>query len=464
MLAQPYLQEVSCKTWQLYQDGASSAPGPVKELSAVLRRMGWNWESPWIFNRPSRKQLGLFEGSEGWWLHEVRDGLRIAEWKQAASRRADMSGMQSDSGIDKLATLAFYDSKKLSNYDKGLLRGFLSGSYRTRDRLFAAGLAESPVCQFCNTENETMDHFMWRCPAWNHVRLAADIPGTATRESWPACTKNCGIVLESSELLQWVDQGPDEVARLCDNPELPQDVCEGLGESTFCDEHVVVWTDGASRNNQDSRMRRAGCGVFFGCDNVLNVSCSLPGREQSNQRAELYAVVLALRQWAQKLDIRSDSAYVVEGMQHYMNTGKLRGKNENNDLWALLVKELAGRSQSDVFVVWVRGHAKTCDVQSGRTTLQDKMGNDAADVLATSGAMLHSVPCEIARAASTRRSWATCVQRLFLALHKVRAQAEEFLQVPHAGETEELVGDLLLNDPVEHVCNVWTHPVMLDPG
>ena len=147
-----------------------------------------------------------------------------------------------------------------------------------------------------------------------------------------------------------------------------------------------------------------------------------------------------------------------------MNTGKLRGQGENSDLWALLAKDLAGRSQSDVSAVWVKGHARTCDAQSGCTTLQKKLGNDAPDGLATSGAMLHSVLCGIAQAASTRRSWATCVQKLFLALHKVRARSEEFLRLPHASEDEGLEVNLLLNDRVEHVCNVWKHLVMLGPG
>ena len=106
LMAQPHLQETFAKTWQMHKDGAPAAPGPVKELCKVLVHMGWSWDNPWHFGRPSRRQLGLFEGSEGWWLHEVRDGLRIAEWKIAAGRRADMIGMQSDHGVDKLATLA----------------------------------------------------------------------------------------------------------------------------------------------------------------------------------------------------------------------------------------------------------------------------------------------------------------------------------------------------------------------
>ena len=87
--------------------------------------------------------------------------------------------------------------------------------------------------------------------------------------------KSCGIVLDRTfQLLKLVDQGPDEVAHLCGSPELPQ--ADGLDKRTFCDEHVVVWTDAASCNNRDSRMRRAGCCVFFGVGNVLKFNLQSP--------------------------------------------------------------------------------------------------------------------------------------------------------------------------------------------
>ena len=141
---------------------------------------------------------------------------------------------------------------------------------------------------------------MWRCPAWNHIRLVAEIPNASVINTWLTCTRECGIVLESGTLLQWVDQGPDPEPCFCGNTNLPEAVKEELGEDTTDGEYRVVWTDGASRNNQDCRMRRAGCGVFLGTGNPLNVSCSLPAREQSNQRAELFAVIIALRRFAGK--------------------------------------------------------------------------------------------------------------------------------------------------------------------
>ena len=55
----------------------------------------------------------------------------------------------------------------------------------------------------------------------------------------------------------------------------------------------VIWTDGACSQNQDHRFRRAGSGVYYGPHHLRNWSGFLPGLAQSNQRAELFAVLVA---------------------------------------------------------------------------------------------------------------------------------------------------------------------------
>ena len=109
---QPALHEAYAATWHLISQGAVQAPGPVKELFAAVRRLGWSWSDPWNFSRPSKSRLPLLGGEDAWWLHEIRDGLRISQWKIAASRRHDMQGLASDHGIDRLATMAVMTKRK----------------------------------------------------------------------------------------------------------------------------------------------------------------------------------------------------------------------------------------------------------------------------------------------------------------------------------------------------------------
>ena len=72
----------------------------------------------------------------------------------------------------------------------------------------------------------------------------------------------------------------------------------------------------------------------------------------------------------------------------------------------------------------VKGHAKQIDIDRGRTTEEDKKGNDGADALAVAGAQLHPVPTEVLEAAKNRKQWAICVQQMMLAVLKARLHAE----------------------------------------
>ena len=89
----------------------------------------------------------------------------------------------------------------------------------------------------------------------------------------------------------------------------------------------------------------------------------------------------------------------------------------------MLACELCGRA-SHVSVSWVLGHAKKTDVLRGRTTEEDKRGNDGADQLARDGAAQHAAPAEVVTAARTRIDTASSVQGMMLAVLEARFMAE----------------------------------------
>ena len=175
----------------------------------------------------------------------------------------------------------------------------------------------------------------------------------------------------------------------------------------------VLWTDGASAHNQDSRFRRAGSGIFYGIEHALNWSGILPGLAQSNQRAELFAVVVACLRDPRPLDIRSDSEWVCNGFRDWRTWAAVGWQGEHADLWDVLAKELCVRA-CDVSVSWVKGHATENDVKYGRTTCEDKAGNDGADKLAVAGAAIHHVPAEGAAEAMSRRQMAKRTQEMMV--------------------------------------------------
>lgn len=141
----------------------------------------------------------------------------------------------------------------------------------------------------------------------------------------------------------------------------------------------VIYTDGACKKN-GTKEAKAGCGVYFGKDDPQNISCSLPGSIQTNQRAELYACILALRECNNKdaITMHTDSAYVKNGITSWVNKWKKNGWKtssrksvKNKDLWIELDELYRPLC---VTWKWVKGHS-------------GDPGNDAADTLATRGSL-----------------------------------------------------------------------------
>ena len=188
----------------------------------------------------------------------------------------------------------------------------------------------------------------------------------------------------------------------------------------------------------------------------MNLSIPVPGYIQSNQRAELLAVVLACLRDPRPLDIRSDSSYVCDGVASIPRWRDDGWKGEHSDLWGILALELSGR-QTEVLVSWVKGHAKSIDIQRGRTTHLDKWGNDGADALAVTGASLHvhSVPRELVQCARHRKIHAKNVQGMMVAVLQARFRAEQ-AEPTNVGDRGSELGeiDTEISD-TEDLCTVF---------
>lgn len=103
----------------------------------------------------------------------------------------------------------------------------------------------------------------------------------------------------------------------------------------------VVYTDGSALGNGKAHAV-AGVGVWFGVRDSRNVSERLPGKRQTNQRAEIYAAVRALEVLLEegdpRVELRTDSMYLVNAMTdwiHRWRKTKYRGV-QNSDLFERL--------------------------------------------------------------------------------------------------------------------------------
>ncbi|KAF4950870.1 hypothetical protein FGADI_7910 [Fusarium gaditjirri] len=144
-----------------------------------------------------------------------------------------------------------------------------------------------------------------------------------------------------------------------------------------------IWTDGSSLANGQAGSR-AGLGVFFGPNDKRNLAERLPGEPQTNQRAELMAILRALEiaPSTQDVQIVSDSQYSIKCVTQWGLSWEKNGwktatgvEVKNQDLVRGVLARIRERdaARSKTSFQWVKGHAKD-------------YGNTQADELANKGA------------------------------------------------------------------------------
>ena len=122
---------------------------------------------------------------------------------------------------------------------------------------------------------------------------------------------------------------------------------------------VVIYTDGACRGNPGP----GGWGAILIAANGTEKQLCGGERATTNNRMELMAAIQALEALKKpcKVELHTDSQYVMKGITEWVRGWKLRGWKtaakepvKNEDLWRRLDE---ARARHDVDWRWVKGHA-----------------------------------------------------------------------------------------------------------
>ncbi|KZW01182.1 ribonuclease H-like protein, partial [Exidia glandulosa HHB12029] len=137
---------------------------------------------------------------------------------------------------------------------------------------------------------------------------------------------------------------------------------------------LFVWTDGSCFDVRKPSAR-AGAGVFWGEDCPRNIWRRLHGAQQTNNRAELFAILLALDNCDPRraLTLYSDSEYAIRSIAEWAPARADVGWTCKNGDLLQQISAVVLRRTAGLHLVWVKSHNKNAH-------------NDAADGLAKLGA------------------------------------------------------------------------------
>ena len=123
-------------------------------------------------------------------------------------------------------------------------------------------------------------------------------------------------------------------------------------------QEVSVYTDGACLNNRKENAQ-SGSGIWLGPGHENNKALQNPGNAQSNQVAEMIAVLTTIEMTPknQPLKIITDSRYAIEGLTTHLRTWEDQGwiNIKNAPLFKRAVYLMRCRSAETAFQ-WIKGH------------------------------------------------------------------------------------------------------------
>ena len=331
--------------WILTQQEGKFPPGPLWVFFMGCLRIQWSWD---VSQGLLLDRIGAFS----LW----RISLKELEFRAVYAWQTMVGTLcQSRRGFAGMgladAQLSQGCHLPLTDVQRGLLRTAHDGTFFTQDGLKYSSTDGDDKCLHCG-EQDSIEHRIWHCSTFAHVRDQLAHLRPSHVESLPECTRlHCWIQAPPAQLtfFQLLDSIPDASHQL----ETPV----GGGE-------LDLFTDGSCLFPQFPRMRFAAWAVLQGSmatDDGWSdclAGGALHGLWRTSGRAELVAVLAAIRigiRSGRRTRIWSDCDNVVKKVKLLLAT-PLPGRSNAHDadLWEQIGTEL-GRDH-DITIHKVAAH------------------------------------------------------------------------------------------------------------
>ncbi|CAK7232406.1 hypothetical protein SEUCBS140593_008250 [Sporothrix eucalyptigena] len=238
--------------------------------------------------------------------------------------------------------------------------------------------AKGPKYKKFSTRAEAADYIRMYANDATRQALSSASGGTAAATIAPQEEEDDEDGEEEEE-----EEGNEEDAAQILQPAVKRSKQAGGAAAASSSAILNIYTDGSSLGN-GHHGASAGIGVFFGTGDKRNISERLKGPMQTNQRAELTAILRALQSVpvTQSVRIFSDSTYSINCVSEWYKSWASNGWRTragesvmNQDIIKAVRSYIDNRDKSGTTTMfrWVKGHSTDS-------------GNVAADQLAVQGA------------------------------------------------------------------------------
>lgn len=240
--------------------------------------------------------------------------------------------------------------KGLNTTDRALMHKALNGTHISQDGLKYCQQASSDLCQFCGSSDSRFHRF-WVCPYFQDFRAACSADVWALIPKLPSFLTEYGWSLQAATKRQWYEM----LNAIAPHP-LPGTQPKG--------QFLQLFTDGSCIHQSFAEYRFAAWAVIVAQEDDLEagviLDCGhLPGMLQTAYRAEIYAVLRAVRA-ARKFNcaamIWSDCEGVVKRVRRLLQGHLPRVNSPNFDLWSQIAQEFADMFPNQFAITHVSAH------------------------------------------------------------------------------------------------------------
>ena len=295
------------------------------------------------------------------------------------------------------------------------LQAAIAGALRAPDRIFEAGIVETPQCKYCGEECATLEHTVWGCPKWNQQRqpylhairgyiekVAGNDPARRERITQLMtlpCWFNCGVAPESNYFTEGGAPIPSGEGGNFGRPNLQlNEISQRNRDWLVRESHnrIVAFTDGAACHPDDPRRRRASWGVHYALDHPYNANGPLTSEIQTVYRAELAAILHVIKSANVPTKIITDCQAVANQAHAIMHDREIAAPGgDHADLWEELTTSVRLREDEFFEIEWIASHIdveKAQEVEVAGGFLKEYIvGNHWADVQAKEGLRGHAI-------------------------------------------------------------------------